>query len=118
MTRTEILHRTPDLVGTTFLETVAGMGGSTELHGVVTACQASRVIAFRLGEPFNAVDVEYRLEEVRDGTRLTMRAVLRFKGVLKVLGPLLWPALKRRVLAQFRAECAELKRLCETPRFP
>lgn len=118
VSKTEILHRTPDLVGTTFRETVADDGGSTELQGVVTACCPNQEIAFHLDGQFNEVDVEYRLQEVRDRTRLTMRAVVRFKGGLKLLSLLLWPLFKRKVLGQFRRECDELKRLCESQTVP
>ncbi len=113
VSKTEILHRTPDRVGTTFRETVADERGSTELHGVVTACSPNREIAFHLDGQFHDVDVDYRLEEVANGTRLTMRAQIGFKGPLKVLSFLLWPIFKRKVLVQFRREFAELKRLCE-----
>ena len=114
VSRTEILHRTPDLVGTTFRETVADENGSTELEGVVTACRPSQEIAFHLDGQFNEVAVEYRLEEIANGTRLTMRAEVHFKGALKVLSYMMWPLFKRKVLDQFRRECAELKRLCES----
>ncbi len=111
--RTEILQRTPDLVGTTFRETVVDENGATELLGVVTACRPNREIAFHLDGQLNRVDVEYRLEKVAQGTRLTMRAEVRCKGVLKAVSFLLWPLLRKKVLGQFRRECAELKRRCE-----
>lgn len=113
VSRTEILHRTPDLVGTTFREIVSDEHGATELQGVVTACVPNRQIAFHLDGQFNAVDVEYRLDEVATGTRLTMRADVRFKGTLRLMSMVMWPLFKRKVLGQFRRECAELKRVCE-----
>lgn len=114
VSRTEILHRTPDLVGTTFRETIADESGATELQGVVTACRPNEAIAFHLEGEFNAVDVEYRLEEVPFGTRLTMKATVHFKGALKLLSFVMWPLFERKVLDQLRRECAELKRLCES----
>ncbi len=113
VSRTEILERRPGLVGTTFRETVSDERGSTELTGVVTACSQDQLLAFHLEGRFNAVDVEYRLTETARGTRVTMRADVRFKGPLKVPSALLWPLFRRRVLAQFVEECAALKRLCE-----
>lgn len=102
VSKTEILHRTPGLVGTTFRETVADAGGSAELEGVVTACEPKRVIAFHLEGRFNDVDVEYRLDEVQGRTRLTVRADLRFKGALAVSSFLLWPVFKRKASALLR----------------
>ncbi len=114
VSRTEILHRTPNLVRTTFRETVADENGSTELEGAVTVCRPNQEIAFSLSGPFNRAAVEYRLERVANGTRLTMVADLCFKGTVKVLSFVMWPLFKRKVLSQFRREFAELKRLCES----
>ncbi len=118
VSKTEILHRTPDLVGTTFRETIADRDGSTELQGVVTTCRPNREIAFHLDGQYNEVDVDYRLEEVHGRTRLKMRAEVRFMGGLWALSLLLWPLFKGKVLGQFRRECAELKRLCESQTEP
>lgn len=118
VSKAEILHRTPDLVGTTFRETVADGHGSTELQGVVTACRPNQEIAFHLDGQYNEVDVDYRLEEVGGRTRLTMRAEVRFKGLQRALSLLVWPLFKAKVLGQFRRECAELKRLCESQTRP
>lgn len=113
VSKAEILHRTPGLVGTTFRETIADARGSTEMQGVVTACEPSQVIAFHLVGRFNDVAVEYRLEDLHGRTRLTVRADIRFKGALRILSFLTWPAFKCRALDQLRRELAELKRLCE-----
>ncbi len=113
VSRTEILHRTPELVGTTFRETVADERGSTELRGVITACRPDRLLAFRLEGAFNDVDVAYHLEDDRNGTRLTMRAEVRFKGLVKWLSLLLGPVFKRKVMRQTAKELSALKRLCE-----
>jgi carbon monoxide dehydrogenase subunit G len=109
----EILKRTPDLVGTTFRETVSDKNGSTELRGVVTACRPNQSLAFHLEGEFNKADVEYTLARIPRGTRLTMRAEVRFKGIVRVLGVLLRPVFRRKVLGQFAREFDELKRLCE-----
>ncbi len=110
--KTEILHRTANLVGTSFRETVADEHGATDLQGRVTACTPGRLIAFHLEGRFNDVDVEYRLETIRARTRLSMRADVRFKGATKLLSLLMWPLFKSKVLRQFRQDCAALKRLC------
>ena len=72
VSRTEFLHRTPDMVGATFREVVADEKGSTELQGVVTDYRPNQRIAFHLYGPYNVVDVEYRLETIEvdaDGRR-------------------------------------------------
>jgi carbon monoxide dehydrogenase subunit G len=77
VSKTEILHRTSDLIGTTFRETVRDSSGATELHGVVTACSPPRLMSFHLEGQFNDVDVEYCLETVKNRTRLNVRATIR-----------------------------------------
>lgn len=114
VSRTEILHRTKGLVGTTFRETVADENGSIELEGVVTACRPNQEIAFLLSGPSNVAAVEYRLERVANGTRLTMVANIHSRGAVKVLSFITWPLFKQKVLGQVRRECAELTRLCES----
>ncbi len=118
VSKTSILERTPDLVGTTFRETITNGDGSTELQGVVTACRPNQEIAFHLDGQYSDVAVDYRLEEVGGRTRLTMRAEIRFKGCLRALSLLVWPLFKGKVLSQFRRECAQLKRLCESQAEP
>ncbi len=113
VSKTEILHRTPELVGTTFREIVADESGSTDLVGVVTDFSPNRLIAFHLEGQFNDVDVEYRLDEANRGTRLSMQSDIRFKGALRLLSMLMWPLFKSKVLGQFRKDCERLKRLCE-----
>ena len=64
VSKTEFLHRTPHMIGTTFREVVADENGSTELQGVVRDYRPNQRIAFHLYGPYNVVDVEYRLETV------------------------------------------------------
>lgn len=111
--KTEILHETPDMVGTTFREIVAENGQGTELHGVVTDYRPNQLIAFHLSGKFNVVDVAYYLEEIADGTRLTQRADIRFKAFLKLLSILIGSMLKKNLMAQSQKEFARLKELCE-----
>lgn len=67
---TELLDKTPDMVGTTFQEIVEQDGHRTEMRGVVTGYVTGKLISFHLSGKFNSVDVEYRLEEVENRTRL------------------------------------------------
>ncbi|MBP8000246.1 MAG: SRPBCC family protein [Chloroflexi bacterium] len=111
--KTEILHETPDMVGTTFREIVAENGQETELYGVVTDYRPNQLIAFHLSGKFNVVDVAYYLEGIANGTRLTQRADIRFKAFLKLLSILIGPILKKNLMAQSQKEFARLKELCE-----
>ena len=113
VSETELLHETADMVGTTFRETVEENGQSTELHGVVTAYRPSLRIAFHLSGKFNVVDVEYRLEEMENRTRLTYRADVRFRSFTRILSVFFGPRFEKKIRAQLQEEFAKLKELCE-----
>ena len=74
VSKAELLHETSDMVGTAFRETVEEDGRGTEMHGVVTDYKPNQLIAFHLSGKFNVVDVEYRLEEIDNRTRLTQNS--------------------------------------------
>ncbi len=113
VSKTEFLHRTPEVIGTTFREVVADENGSTELQGVVTDYRPDQRIAFHLSGTYNIVDVEYRLEAIEGRTRLTQTADVRFKSFLWLLSIVMAPIFKRKLLEQVRREFADLKELCE-----
>lgn len=110
---TEFLHRTPDMIGTTFREIVADDEGATELQGVVTDYRPNQLVAFHLSGSFNVVDVEYRLEKIEGGTRLTQKADVRFRSFLWLMSLLMEPMFKKKLAEQTSKEFARLKDLCE-----
>lgn len=70
-------------------------------------------IAFHLNGLYNVVDVEYRLETIEGGTRLTQTADVRFKSFLWLMSIVMGPIFKKKLLEQVRREFANLKELCE-----
>ena len=113
VSKTEILQKTPDWIGTTFRETVAEGGRGTEMQGVVTDYRENRSLAMHLSGQFNVVDVAWRLEEIEERTRLTVKADIRFKSVAGLMSILLRPVFRKKLTAQLREETARLKDLCE-----
>lgn len=109
----EILHETPNMVGTTGREIVEEDGRWTELHVVVTDYRPNRLISFHLSGEYNSVDVEYRLEETENRTRLTWNADIRFKSFVRVLSLFMGPTFKKKIMDQMKTEFATLKELCE-----
>lgn len=118
VSRTEFLHRTPEMIGTTFREIVADDKGATELQGVVKDYKPNQLISFHLSGPYNVVDVEYRLEPIDGGTRLTQSADVRFKSFLWLMSIVMAPIFKKKVMEQVRREFAKLKELCERGAMP
>lgn len=113
VSKTEYLHRTPEMVGTTFRETVEEGGQGTDLLGVITDYLPDELIAFHLDGQFNVVDVAYRLEEAGGCTRLTQSANVRFKGFVRVMSLLMGSKFKQNIMNQSQKEFAKLKSLCE-----
>ena len=101
------------MIGTTFREIVADDNGATELQGVVTDYKPNQLMAFHLSGSYNVVDVEYRLEKIASGTRLTQTADVRFKSFLWLMSVLLGPVFKKKLTEQTSKEFAKLKELCE-----
>ena len=113
VSKTEILHETPNMIGTTFREIVEENGRRVEMNGVVTDYRKDQVLAMHLDSKYNNVDVEYRLEEIGGRTRLTMISNIRLRSFLRVFSIILWPAFKKKLLGQLNREYASLKELCE-----
>lgn len=113
----EILYESPEMVGTTFRETVEEDGQGTELQGVVTAWKPNELIAFHLSGKYNTVDVEYRLQDIESGTRLTQNANVCFKSLMKLVVLFMGRAFKHQVMEQSKKEFINLKALCEKNSF-
>jgi uncharacterized protein YndB with AHSA1/START domain len=111
--KTEILHETPDMVGTTFREIIGDTGGSTEMRGVITGYVPNQKMAFHLEGDFNTIDVEYRLEQMGDITRLTQEADVQLQPIFQLFSFIIWPMFKKQISAQSKQEFAKLKELCE-----
>ena len=110
----EILHETPEKVGTTFREGVEEDGQGVELQGMITAYEPNRSISFHLDSRVNAVDVEYRVEAIPNGTRLTQSAHVRWKFPVNVISIFMGGKMKQGISAQSQKEFEKLKELCES----
>ncbi len=113
VSKTEILQKTPDWIGTTFSETIEENGRIAEMQGIVTDYRANHSLAMHLSGKYNTVDVEWHIEEMGEHTRLTMKADIRFKSLVRLMSILFWPVFKKNALRQLQEEFARLKELCE-----
>jgi uncharacterized protein YndB with AHSA1/START domain len=113
VSETEMLSGTSNTVGSTFREIIKDQNGQTEMQGVVTGYQENEMISFHLSGVYNTVDVEFRLEQIGERTRVIQNAEVRFRSFMKILSVLLGPAFKKGITAQSQEEFARLKELCE-----
>ena len=112
--RGEILHETPERVGTTFREVVEEDGNGVELQGMITGYEPGRSISFHLDSRVNVVDVAYCVEATQNGTCLTQTANIRWKFPVNVISLFMGTKMKQGISAQSQKEFEKLKELCES----
>lgn len=113
VSKTEILQETPNMIGTTFRETIEENGHGVEMQGVVTDYRENQLLAMHLSGKYNVVDVEWRIEEMGEHTRLTLHSNIRFRSFLRVSSILIRPVFQKNITEQLKGEFARLKELCE-----
>jgi carbon monoxide dehydrogenase subunit G len=109
----EVLHETPERVGTTFREVVEDEGGSMEMHGMITGFEADKSIAFHLESRVNVVDVEYRVEKTDKGTRLAYQANIKWKFPVNIISIFMGKKMRQSILDQLQDELSKLRELSE-----
>jgi uncharacterized protein YndB with AHSA1/START domain len=114
VTHTEYIERTPDLIGSTFRETVEEDGRTTEMRGVIVDYNPNKRLAFHLEGDYNTVEVVFTLEETNGVTRLKQTADVRFKGITRLLSIVFGRSFKKNIGNQAQSEFATLKALCES----
>jgi len=113
VTETEILHETPDRVGTSFRETVEDEGGSLEMQGFISGFEADKSIAFHLESRVNTVDVEYWVGKIGTGVCLEYHADIRWKFPMNIISIFMGHKIRQNILEQLAVELNKLKELCE-----
>ena len=114
VSKTEIIKETPNMIGTTFRETVEENGSGVEMQGVVTDYRENRSLAMHLSGKYNTVDVAWRIEEMEGYTSVTLNSDIRFKSFVKILNILMRHFFRKKITEQLRGEFARLKELCES----
>ncbi len=112
---TEILHETQERVGTTFREVVAEEGGRIEMQGSITGFEQDREISFHLFSKIHELDVDYRVEEIGTGIRVTVDSSIHWKFPVNVLSLFMGGKMRSGITDQLGKELEELKKLCEAP---
>ena len=109
----EILHETPEKIGTTFREFVEENGEGVEMQGIITGYKPGRLISFHLESRVNVVDTEFSVEAIPNGTRLTQNANVRWKFPVNVISLFMGERMRQGINAQSQKEFEKLKELCE-----
>lgn len=110
----ELLHTTPERVGSTFREVIGKEGHRLEMQGAITEYVANECFAVHLESARHAADVRLTLTRLPRCTGLSREVDLRLKGFMKFASFVLRPMLKKSIQDENQREFATLKRLCET----
>lgn len=110
VTRSEFIKKTPNKIGTTFIEWVEEDGHEIEMKGTVTDFQPNKSFAVRVESESHSADVRFVLKEMNGMTRLTQEIELRFENELS---DTISDSIRKSIISQAQNEFARLKELCE-----
>jgi hypothetical protein len=111
----EIIIHKPEIIGTTFRETIEEDGNSLEMYGMISKYIRNKLIGFHLKSKIHEVDVSYSVEEVdQAATKISVEAVIKWKFPMNILSIFIGKKMEERLMKQIGSEILELKRICET----
>ena len=113
VSKTEILDKTPNWIGTTFRETIEENGSSAEMQGVVTDYSENQSLAMHMSGKYNVVDAKWRIKDMGEYTCQTMNSNIQFKSFMRFFSVVFWPTFKKNIQRQMDREYVKLKELCE-----
>jgi hypothetical protein len=108
-----IITSTPEIVGTTFTESVQDESGRLEMHGTITEYDKNRAMGFHLESRIHEFDVRYTLAQAGNSTRVSIEALIRWKFPMNILSRVMGKKIAESLGRKTDEELHELKRLCE-----
>ena len=109
----EVLHETPEVVGSTFRVVTEDRGRKMEFEGVVTIHeQPTRSGATMAGKSFD-IEVDYTLEDLGGKTRLRQVTACHGKGFAKLIFFVMKPFMGKAACDANNKELAGLKAFAE-----
>ena len=109
----EIIIDKPEIIGTTFKETIEEDGNTLEMQGMITEYKPNHLIGFHLKSRIHEFDVCYIVEEVHQATKLSIEVDIKWKFPMNVLRLFIEKKMEASLKSQINAEVLELKKLCE-----
>ena len=108
----EIIVNKPEVVGTTFKETIQEDGSSLEMYGTITKYIKDRTIGFHLESKIHEFDVSYSLEEINEKTKFSIEAIITWKFPMSIVSLFMGKRMKEDLVRQLESETLELMKIC------
>ncbi len=109
----EIIINKPEVIGTTFRETIEEDGNTLEMHGTITKYVQNRCIGFHLESKIHEFDVTYSLEEINKKTRFCIEAIITWKFPMNIVSLFAGKKMKEGLVRQLESETLDLIKMCE-----
>jgi uncharacterized protein YndB with AHSA1/START domain len=110
----ETLRKTPEMIGTTFMERIEENGDGLDLYGSITEFEQNERIGFRLQSKVHDFSVSYSVEAVRLKAKVAVDAEIRWKFPMNLVGLLAGKKMRAGLQRQTEMELQELKNDCES----
>ncbi len=108
----EIIDKNPDIIGTTFTETVEEDGNSLPMSGIITKYIKNKMIGFHINSKTHEFDVTYTVERIDKATRLSIDADIHWKFPMNIMSIFLQKKMEEGLKKQMELEVQELRKLC------
>ncbi len=109
----EIIVNKPEVIGTTFKETIQEDGNSLEMHGIITKYIPNRTIGFHLDSRIHKFDVTYTLEDMNMKTKFRIEAVITWKFPMNIVCLFVGKKIEEGLVRQLESETLDLMKICE-----
>ncbi len=115
----ENLHETANKVGSTFRQVYDENGRRMEFMGEVLAYEKDRRLHITMTSKMFDLDVDYELVGIDgDGTRLVQDSTVSWKGMMKLIGPIMCKFMAKSGQDCMEKDFGRLKHLAETSAEP
>jgi hypothetical protein len=108
-----IIIEKPEIIGTTFKETIEEGGNTLEMQGVITEYKPKQFIGFHLKSRIHEFDVRYLVEEAQQATKLSIELDINWKFPMNIMSLFIGKKMEASLINQINAEVLELKKLCK-----
>ncbi len=109
----EIINNKPEVVGTTFRETIEEDGNRLEMLGTITKYVKNKTIGFHLDSKIHMFDVSYSLEQVDKKTNFRIEAVIAWKFPMNIISLFAGKKREKDLVRQLESETQALIEIWE-----